>query len=114
MTESTIGISAIGQLLPLFDYVDMDGAELIARDVATGVRLEKGGPFFPPKRQRRAIAWRNILTVTGDSCAPVPNSLAPAATTGTPVSVSSRPPITAVRLEPSSYTRRYRARDRGP
>ena len=47
MTESTVGISAIAQFLPLLDYVDMDGAELIARDVATGVRLEKGRAIFP-------------------------------------------------------------------
>ena len=47
MTESSIGISAIGQLLPLLDYVDMDGAVLIARDIASGVHLEKGRPVFP-------------------------------------------------------------------
>ena len=47
MNESSIGISAIGQLLPLLDYVDMDGAVLIARDIATGVHLEKGRPIFP-------------------------------------------------------------------
>ncbi|MBM4091988.1 MAG: dipeptide epimerase, partial [Planctomycetes bacterium] len=37
MTESTVGISAIAQLLPLLDYVDMDGALLLAEDVATGI-----------------------------------------------------------------------------
>lgn len=42
MTESTVGISAIAQLLPLLDYVDMDGALLLARDVATGVTIEQG------------------------------------------------------------------------
>jgi L-alanine-DL-glutamate epimerase-like enolase superfamily enzyme len=42
MTESTVGISAIAQLLPLLDYVDMDGAVLLAEDVASGVRLERG------------------------------------------------------------------------
>ena len=47
MTESSIGISAIGQLLPLLDYVDMDGAVLIKTDVASGVRLEKGRAVFP-------------------------------------------------------------------
>jgi L-alanine-DL-glutamate epimerase-like enolase superfamily enzyme len=47
MCESSIGISAIGQLLPMLDYVDMDGAVLIARDVASGVRLEKGRAIFP-------------------------------------------------------------------
>jgi L-Ala-D/L-Glu epimerase len=47
MNESTVGISAIGQLLPLLDYVDMDGAVLLAQDAATGVRLEKGRALFP-------------------------------------------------------------------
>ena len=47
MAESTVGISAIAQLLPLLDYVDMDGATLIAKDVASGVRVEKGRAVFP-------------------------------------------------------------------
>jgi hypothetical protein len=36
-------------LLPLLDYVDMDGAVLIARDVADGVHLEKGVAVFPDR-----------------------------------------------------------------
>jgi L-alanine-DL-glutamate epimerase-like enolase superfamily enzyme len=47
MTESTVGISAIAQLLPLLDYVDMDGAVLLAEDIAAGVRLEKGRCVYP-------------------------------------------------------------------
>lgn len=47
MTESTVGISAIGQLLPLLDYVDMDGAALISRDIATGVQVLRGEAVFP-------------------------------------------------------------------
>jgi L-alanine-DL-glutamate epimerase-like enolase superfamily enzyme len=47
MTESTVGISAIAQLLPLLDYVDMDGAVLLAEDVATGVRLDRGRCLYP-------------------------------------------------------------------
>jgi L-alanine-DL-glutamate epimerase-like enolase superfamily enzyme len=42
MTESTVGISALAQLLPLLDYVDMDGAVLLAKDIARGVRVERG------------------------------------------------------------------------
>lgn len=42
MTESTVGISAIAQLLPLLDYVDMDGAALLADDIASGVSVENG------------------------------------------------------------------------
>lgn len=49
MTESSIGISAIAQLLPLLDYVDMDGTMLIANDPAVGVYLEKGKAIFPDK-----------------------------------------------------------------
>ena len=46
MTESTVGISAIAQLLPLLDYVDMDGALLLRDDVAKGVSLRDGKVFF--------------------------------------------------------------------
>jgi L-alanine-DL-glutamate epimerase-like enolase superfamily enzyme len=48
MTESTVGISAIAQLLPELDYVDMDGAMLLKSDIATGVRLEDGGAVILP------------------------------------------------------------------
>lgn len=47
MTESSVGISAIAQLLPLLDYVDMDGAVLLAKDIATGVRLDRGKCIYP-------------------------------------------------------------------
>ena len=42
MTESSIGISAIAHLLPLLDYVDMDGALLLTNDIAKGVTIDKG------------------------------------------------------------------------
>jgi L-alanine-DL-glutamate epimerase-like enolase superfamily enzyme len=42
MTESSVGISAIAQLLPLLDYADLDGAMLIANDPATGVTFIDG------------------------------------------------------------------------
>ncbi len=42
MTESSVGISAIAHLLPLLNYVDMDGALLLAEDIATGVTIENG------------------------------------------------------------------------
>ncbi len=46
MTESSIGISAIAHLVPLLDYVDMDGALLLKDDPADGVWLEDGELFF--------------------------------------------------------------------
>ncbi len=42
MTESTVGISAIAHLLPLLDYVDMDGGLLLKNDIATGITLKDG------------------------------------------------------------------------
>ncbi|MDQ3394600.1 MAG: dipeptide epimerase [Bacteroidota bacterium] len=47
MTESTVGVSAVAQLLPLLDYVDMDGPLLLEKDIATGVKLENGKVLFP-------------------------------------------------------------------
>ena len=46
-TESTVGISAFAQLGPLVDYVDLDGALLLAEDIATGVRIEGGRLIYP-------------------------------------------------------------------
>ncbi|HEY5391566.1 MAG TPA: dipeptide epimerase [Hanamia sp.] len=42
MNESSVGTAAIAQLLPLLDYVDMDGPLLLAEDVAKGVTFENG------------------------------------------------------------------------
>jgi L-Ala-D/L-Glu epimerase len=42
MNESSIGTGAIAQLLPMLDYVDMDGPLLLAEDVAKGVRFDNG------------------------------------------------------------------------
>jgi L-Ala-D/L-Glu epimerase len=42
MTESSVGISAVGQLLPYLDYVDMDGALLLKTDIASGHKIIYG------------------------------------------------------------------------
>lgn len=47
MTESSVGISAIAQVVPLLDYVDMDGALLLADDPANGVKVTPQGLLFP-------------------------------------------------------------------
>ena len=46
MTESSVGISAIAQLLPLLDYADLDGSLLIANDPATGVTFDYGRVLY--------------------------------------------------------------------
>ena len=48
MTESSVGISAIAHLLPLLNYVDMDGAILLAKDIAKGVNLKDGVIEYSP------------------------------------------------------------------
>ncbi|MEL7221327.1 MAG: dipeptide epimerase [Bacteroidota bacterium] len=41
MTESSVGISAIAHIAPMLDYVDMDGALLLAKDPAKGVTIDE-------------------------------------------------------------------------
>jgi L-alanine-DL-glutamate epimerase-like enolase superfamily enzyme len=47
MTESSVGISAIAHIAPLLDYVDMDGAMLLTKDPAKGVRIFPDEVRFP-------------------------------------------------------------------
>lgn len=59
MTESTVGISAIAQLLPLLDYVDMDGALLLKHDIADGVKVFDGKVHFPDRNGTGAVLLKN-------------------------------------------------------
>ncbi len=63
MTESTVGISAIAQLLPLLDYVDMDGALLLKEDIADGVKICKNGVHFPARNGTGANLLRNYSEI---------------------------------------------------
>jgi len=49
MIESSVGISAIAQLVGLANYADLDGAELIQPTGFNGVRLEEGRVCFPDR-----------------------------------------------------------------
>ncbi|MEM1098818.1 MAG: dipeptide epimerase [Planctomycetota bacterium] len=60
MTETTVGISAIGQLLPLLDYVDMDGALLLAKDVADGVKVGDDGVAVFPETPGNGVTWHGL------------------------------------------------------
>ena len=42
MNETTIGTAAIAHLLPLLDFVDMDGPLLLAEDIASGISYDFG------------------------------------------------------------------------
>ncbi|WP_273567413.1 dipeptide epimerase [Maribacter halichondriae] len=58
MTESTVGISAIAQLLPQLDYVDMDGPLLIKEDIADGIKILNNGKLVFPKLGGSGITLR--------------------------------------------------------
>lgn len=60
MTESTVGISAIGHLLPLLDYVDMDGGMLIKNDIADGVKVYDGKTHFPDRNGTGVELYENL------------------------------------------------------
>lgn len=47
MTESSIGISAAAQLIPLVDFVDLDGSMMLKSDIATGVTFQDGYIQYP-------------------------------------------------------------------
>jgi L-Ala-D/L-Glu epimerase len=42
MNESTIGSAAMAHLLPLIDYIDIDGPLLLDKDIATGLTYNNG------------------------------------------------------------------------
>ncbi len=46
MTESSVGISAIAHLLPELNYVDMDGAMLLSKDIAKGILIDYGKVIY--------------------------------------------------------------------
>ncbi len=58
MTESTVGISAIAQLLPQLDYVDMDGPLLLKKDIANGIEIKAQGVLRFPDRPGSGIELR--------------------------------------------------------
>lgn len=42
MNESSVGTAAVGHLLPLLDFVDMDGPLLLAEDIGEGIKFNYG------------------------------------------------------------------------
>ncbi|MBT9188361.1 dipeptide epimerase [Zobellia russellii] len=58
MTESTVGISAIAQLVPQLDYVDMDGPLLLKDDIADGVKILPNGKLVFPQLNGTGVSLR--------------------------------------------------------
>lgn len=63
MNESSVGISAIAQLTPLIDYVDMDGILLISNDVAEGVKMVDGKIIFPNRNGNGVLLFDDIKSL---------------------------------------------------
>jgi L-alanine-DL-glutamate epimerase-like enolase superfamily enzyme len=61
MTECSIGISAIAQFLPLLDFVDMDGALLIANDPANGVTINADGSANFPNVNGTGVTLKSMM-----------------------------------------------------
>lgn len=59
MTESSIGIAAIAQLLPALDYVDMDGPLLIQNDPGQPLLMSNGIVTLPKGPGTGAILLQN-------------------------------------------------------
>jgi L-alanine-DL-glutamate epimerase-like enolase superfamily enzyme len=55
MNESTAGTSAVAHLLPLLDYVDMDGPLLLAEDTAAGIKIENGRIIYADRSGTGAL-----------------------------------------------------------
>ena len=49
MTESTIGCSAIAHLVPMLDYVDMDGCLLVDDQISKGISIDYGKIIYSKK-----------------------------------------------------------------
>lgn len=61
MTESSIGISAAAHLASLADFVDLDGALMIANDPAEGVMVKPEGYIFKNTRWGHGALLKNGL-----------------------------------------------------
>jgi len=66
MSESTVGMSAIAQVLPLLDAVDMDGAVLISNDPADGVRIDRGTCRYPARNGLGVTLKKPVFCATLD------------------------------------------------
>lgn len=61
MNESTVGTSAVAHLLPLLDYVDMDGPLLLAEDTADGIRIDNGRIIYADRPGVGAVLRQEII-----------------------------------------------------
>ena len=58
MVESSVGIAAIAQLLPLLDYVDMDGPLFLTNDPAESAKIQADGSIVFPEGNGLGISMK--------------------------------------------------------
>ncbi|HZI01030.1 MAG TPA: enolase C-terminal domain-like protein, partial [Flavisolibacter sp.] len=62
MNESTLGSAAIAHLMPLIDYVDVDGPLLLEEDIATGLTYTNEGDVFTSSASGLGVEITGIYT----------------------------------------------------
>jgi len=62
MNESTLGSAAIAHLMPLIDYVDVDGPLLLEEDIATGLDYRPGGQVYTPAEPGLGVTFTGLYT----------------------------------------------------
>ncbi len=61
MNESTIGSAAIAHLMPLIDFVDVDGPLLLEEDVATGLTYQEDGTVITSEAPGLGIDFKGLF-----------------------------------------------------
>jgi L-alanine-DL-glutamate epimerase-like enolase superfamily enzyme len=61
MNESTLGSAAIAHLMPLIDYVDVDGPLLLEEDIATGLIYNTDGTVLTSSAPGLGIEYTDIF-----------------------------------------------------
>jgi hypothetical protein len=57
--DRIVWISAIAHLLPQLDYVDMDGALLLAEDIANGVTIKNGKVSYSERNGTGVLYYKH-------------------------------------------------------
>ena len=61
MNESTLGSAAIAHLMPLIDYVDVDGPLLLEEDIATGLTYNADGTVVTSESPGLGIEFTDLF-----------------------------------------------------
>jgi len=62
MNESTLGSAAIAHLMPLIDYVDVDGPLLLEEDLATGLEYKEDGDVHTSSEPGLGVHYKGLFS----------------------------------------------------